>query len=302
MTEYQKNHKVAILMATYNGDSWILEQVNSILNQANIDLRIFVSDDMSTDATLLILNKLALSDPRLIVLPSDKKFGSAGKNFYRLIVDVDFSEFNYIAFADQDDIWFKNKISIGIERIKLNHAEGFSSDVIAFWEDGKELYVKKSYPQKSFDYLFESAGPGCTFVITKKLATKVKQHLIENKNAEKSFFHHDWLIYAIARGAGMRWIIDNSAGMMYRQHGGNETGVNSGFPAIVARIKKLRSGWYLDHVYHLAKILQKGDMLVRIIGKVRHIPLKFPLYFMSSRRRFRDCIALLIFIIFRIAK
>jgi rhamnosyltransferase len=238
----------------------------------------------------------------LILLPRGITFGAAGKNFYRLVEDVDFSGFDYVGFADQDDIWFQDKLSIGIEQLKINQAEGYSSDVIAFWEDGIELYVKKSYPQKSFDYLFESAGPGCTFILTKNLATKVKHQLIENKNQERLFFHHDWLIYAIARSAGMRWVIGNSPGMMYRQHGGNETGVNSGFSAIVARIKKLRSGWYLDQVYHLAKILQRDDLLVRIIGKVRYIPLKFPFYFMSSRRRFRDCIALLIFIVFRIAK
>ncbi len=302
MTECQNNPKVAILLATYNGERWILEQVSSILNQIDVDLKIIVSDDISTDGTLSILNQMALSDPRLIILSRDEKFGSAGKNFYRLIEDVDFSDFDYVAFADQDDIWFKDKISIGIEQLKVNNAEGYSSDVIAFWEDGKQSYVKKSYPQKSFDYLFESAGPGCTFVISKKLADQVKLQLKKNKNQERLFFHHDWLVYGIARSAGMRWVIGNAPGMMYRQHGGNETGVNSGFSAIVTRIKKLRNGWYLDQVYHLAKILQKDDLLIRIIGKVRHIPLKFPFYFMSSRRRLRDCIALLIFIVFHIAK
>ena len=291
-----------MLLATFNGDRWLFEQVESILNQTNVDIVVYISDDLSSDITINILNDIAASDARVCILPSKQKFGSAGKNFYRLIEDVDFSRFDFIAFADQDDIWFKDKISIGIEQLEANRAEGYSSDVIAFWEDGKEVYVKKSYPQKSFDYLFESAGPGCTFVLTKKLATHVKLQLIQNINQERSFFHHDWLIYAIARSRGMRWVIGNSPGMMYRQHGGNETGVNSGFSAIVARLKKLRSGWYLDHVYHLAKIVQRDDLLVRIIGKVRHIPLKFPLYFMSSRRRLRDCIALLIFIVFRIAK
>jgi rhamnosyltransferase len=302
MTEYHNIPKVAILLATYNGDRWISEQISSILNQTNVDLKVFVSDDLSTDATLSIVNELALSDTRVTILPKGKKFGSAGKNFYRLIEDVDFSEFDYVALADQDDLWFKDKLSIGIKQLKANHAEGYSSDVIAFWEDGKKLYVKKSYPQKSFDYLFESAGPGCTFILSKKLAKKVKLQLKKNKNQERSFFHHDWLIYAIARSVGMRWVIGNTPGMMYRQHGGNETGVNSGFSAILARIEKLRAGWYLNQVYHLAKIVKKADLLVCIIGKARHIPLKFPFYFMSSRRRLRDCIVLLILMILRIAK
>lgn len=302
MTEYQNNPKVAVLLATYNGERWLSEQVDSILNQTSVDIALYISDDLSSDETINVLNKIAASDARVCILPIKEKFGSAGKNFYRLVEDVDFSEFDYIAFADQDDIWFKDKISIGIEQLKINQAEGYSSDVIAFWGHGKELYVKKSYPQKSFDYLFESAGPGCTFILSKKLANKVQQQLIENKKQERSFFHHDWLIYAIARNAGMRWVIGNSPGMMYRQHGGNETGVNSGFSAIVTRIKKLRSGWYLDQVYHLARILYREELLVRIIGKARHIPLKFIFHFMSSRRRFRDCIALFIFIVFRIAK
>lgn len=302
MTECQNNPKVAILLATYNGERWILEQVSSILNQIDVDLKIIVSDDISTDGTLSILNQMALSDPRLILLSRDKKFGSAGKNFYRLIEDVDFSDFDYVAFADQDDIWFKDKLAIGIKQLKVRHAEGYSSDVIAFWEDGKQVCVKKSYPQKSFDYLFESGGPGCTFIITKKLATQVKLQIIANENQERSFFHHDWLIYAIARGAGMGWVIGDVPGMMYRQHGANEIGVNSGLKAILYRIKKMRNGWYLNHVYHLARILNKEPLLIRIIGKNKRFTVNFLFKFMSTRRRFRDCFLLLIFIAFRIAR
>lgn len=298
----EKNPKVAVLMATYNGKQWLSEQIGSILNQANVDLKVFVSDDLSSDSTLLILNEFSLSDPRVIVLPTDNKFGSAGKNFYRLIADVDFAGYDYIAFADQDDVWFKDKITTGIQQLIQQGAEGYSSDVIAFWEDGSEFYVKKSYKQKAFDYLFESAGPGCTFILTNKLASLVQRQLSENLQQEKSFFHHDWLIYALARSKGMKWVINNTPGMMYRQHAGNETGVNAGFYAFVARLKKLRSGWYLDHVYHIAKIVQKSDILIRIIGRNRDKPINFPLHFISSRRRFRDCICLLIFIVLRIAK
>jgi rhamnosyltransferase len=267
-----------------------------------VDITLFISDDLSTDNTISILQSYAESDSRIILLPSNSKFGSAGKNFYRLICDADFSSFDFIAFSDQDDVWLEDKLCVGIKQIIENKAEGYSSDVIAFWDDGREVYIKKSYPQKKYDYLFESGGPGCTFILTKKLAIKIKECLIANKFSEQSFFHHDWLIYALSRVYEMPWIIGETPGMMYRQHTANEIGVNDGFKAILARVKKMRNGWYLNHVYHLAKILNKEALLVRIIGKNKRFSVNFLFNFMSTRRRFRDCFFLLIFVVFKIAR
>lgn len=294
--------KVAILMATYNGKQWLQKQIESVLGQFDVDVTLFVSDDLSNDGTFELVGNLAESDARIKRLTAGQKYGSAGKNFYRLITDVDISSFDYVAFADQDDIWSKTKLFDAIVMLETSKSDGYSSDVVAFWPDGREMYVKKSYPQKEFDYMFEAPGPGCTFVLTKKLALLVRKLISSNHFDIQSFFHHDWLVYAIARSEGLKWIIHNKGSMRYRQHQSNETGVNAGYRAFWARVKKLRSGWYLNHVYHLAQIFGNEHLLEKIIGDRDSLRLRFFIYFLQSRRRARDAILLLIFIIFRIAK
>ena len=72
---------VAVLMATYNGEKFITAQVHSILNQTGVSVRIFVSDDLSTDNSWAILTELAKADRRVHLQPRKNKFGSATRNF-----------------------------------------------------------------------------------------------------------------------------------------------------------------------------------------------------------------------------
>ena len=67
---------------------------------------------------------------------------------------------------------------------------------------------KKNQPQKKFDHLFESAGPGCTFVLTKELALKLQQFL-KNGHFNQLDNYHDWLIYAYARSHSFKWYMDS---------------------------------------------------------------------------------------------
>src|SRR5690606_25967264 len=130
-----------------------------------------------------------------------------------------------------DDIWFPDKLKRASEILIAQGADGYSSDVLAFWESGRTRYIKKSWPQRRWDYLFESAGPGCTFVLSSSLITDL-QKFIRQYNIDISGIEgHDWFIYAWARAHGYIWQIDNHAGMKYRQHDNNQTGVNVGFRA-----------------------------------------------------------------------
>ncbi len=127
-------------MATYNGECWIEEQLKSIIGQRGVDLSIFISDDLSTDNTLNICEEFKALHPSIInILPSTDKFGGAGKNFYRLIKDVDFESYDYICFSDQDDIWYKGKIKNAIDCLALNNADCYSSNVIAYYPSGKKI-------------------------------------------------------------------------------------------------------------------------------------------------------------------
>jgi len=250
----QGKTKIAVLMATYNGFNWLPGQVNSILNQVDVDLTLYISDDGSSDGTCEIITKMAADDPRIVLLPKVKRMGSAGKNFYRLICDVNVSSFDYIAFADQDDVWSLYKLSRHIDLIQGSNAEAVSSNVLAFWPDGSQKLIDKSQPQKSYDFLFESAGPGCTFLMTSWLVVEVRRQLT-NDSAARDVTMHDWLTYSICRAHGKSWLIDAVPSILYRQHRNNVIGANSGLKAILARLNKINNGWYRHEVALIARVV-----------------------------------------------
>lgn len=246
--------RICILLAAYNGSEYLNEQLESIFRQTT-DCDIYISVDKCSDDTLLIAEKNASENINVFVLPYGKRYGSAGQNFFTLLLDVDFSSYDYIAFSDQDDVWFDNKLERAIKKINDNNADGYSSNVMAFWENGKQKLVKKSYPQSEFDYIFESAGPGCTFVIRQVLALAIKRSLVDKKDDVAKLWLHDWYCYAFARHKGFRWIIDEEPTMAYRQHSGNEVGANSGWKSFKSRAKSILSG------VGIAKALEQARFL-----------------------------------------
>ena len=246
--------RVAVLLAAYNGVQFIREQVDSILAQEGVNVTVFVSVDTSNDGTEALVDAIASSDSRVFVLPHGQHSGGAGPNFYRLIKDVDFSSFDYVALADQDDIWLPNKLSRAVELIAEKHLDAYSSNVTAFWPDGRQQVINKSQPQTQYDFFFEAAGPGCTYVLSNKLATNIKSHLIKSPAVNLIVFH-DWLIYAFARANGYRWVIDSYPGMLYRQHARNQVGANAGIGAFVYRAGKVLNGWGLGQSALIADAL-----------------------------------------------
>ena len=238
---------------------WIEEQVSSILSQKSISIEIFISVDLSNDKTHEWCQGLAGKNAHVKVLPYGEKFGGAAKNFFRLIRDVDFSCFDYVALSDQDDIWDSSKLHHAIRTIEQDSLDGSSSDVIAFWSNGREKLVKKSFPQKKFDYFFEAAGPGCTYVLKQQPTQKFKKFLIKNWENVNCIESHDWLIYAFFRSRSMSWCIDSEPLMLYRQHESNQVGSNFGFLAYLKRIKMVKSGWYRSEVRKISEIISIND-------------------------------------------
>lgn len=246
--------KTVILVSVYNGSHWINKQIESILRNSNIKAYIFVSVDPSTDNTESLCNQLAEQDSRITVLPNIGTFGGAAPNFFRLLRDVNFSDVDYIAFADQDDIWHSDKLSRAIQMLAEHACDGYSSNVTAFWPDGHEVLVDKAQPQVEWDYLFESAGPGCTFVMTQKLALELQAFVHTNKEAMLSIWLHDWFTYAFARSHGYKWYIDKYPSMLYRQHENNQVGVNTGYKALLHRIRYVLSGKALEQSFLIATL------------------------------------------------
>lgn len=157
--------RVAVLLATHMGRTYLDEQIDSILDQAGADLHIFVSDDGSTDGTLELLAERADADARITILPPET-FGAPAPNFFRLLTTIPIAEYDYVGFADQDDVWMPAKLERHIRLLAEGRADGISSNVTAFSEDGTRILIKKDYPQRLVDHLFETPGPGSTFLLT----------------------------------------------------------------------------------------------------------------------------------------
>ncbi len=277
-------------MAACNGKSWIGNQVNSILSQDAVDVKIFVSVDLSKDGTEHLVDQLSLGEPRLSILPHGKKFGGAGPNFYRLISEVDFSGFDYVAFADQDDIWLPNKLSRACDQLTQAGADAYSSNVTAFWPDGRQVLVNKSQPQERWDFLFEAAAPGCTYVMSTKLARELQAFTLKNPKSMQKIAMHDWFTYAFARAKGFRWVIDSYPGMLYRQHAQNQVGANSGFRAFIYRAGRVLDGWGLGQSALIADALGliEEQPVKRWLSGTRIGYLRLALNFWQCRRRLRD--------------
>lgn len=256
-----KKPKIAILLAAYNGEKFIEKQINSILSQEDVDLEIFISLDRSNDGSLELIKTLINKNSNIHLLPYGDKFGNAGKNFYRLISDVDFNKFNYIAFSDQDDFWLPKKIKTAIKKMTATNSACYSSDVLAVWpQTGRSAVIRKSQPQVKFDYIFEAAGPGCTYVIDHSFAESLQHFIQNNKSLINDIDLHDWFIYAYARSNGVRWVIDNQISMHYIQHSRNLVGVNRGIAAYKKRIKAILSWDWIKQVCSIYQVTKSHNI------------------------------------------
>jgi len=287
--------KVAVLLAAYNGMAWIEAQLDSILKQKNVCVSVFISVDTSTDGTEAWCADYAQHRASISLLPPAGRFGGASRNFFRLIRDVDFSTSDYVAFSDQDDIWHPDKLQRAVAALAPGHHDAYSSNVTAFWPDGQRVLLDKAQPQVQWDYLFEAAGPGCTYVLNRRLADAFKSSLLSHWDAAQAVTLHDWYCYAFARSHGFRWLIDPVSGMDYRQHANNQVGANTGLAPLISRLKKIADGWWAGQVLLIGQLV--GDSPLHTAGKhvgTRLSFLKLAFKAPQCRRRPRDKILFII--------
>ncbi|MBN2457195.1 MAG: glycosyltransferase family 2 protein [Sedimentisphaerales bacterium] len=112
--------KISILLATYNGEKYLSQQIDSILTQSNQNLQLLIRDDGSTDQTVKIIEDYAAKHTDKIELIKDDS-GHLGltENFARLL---EHAKSSYIMFCDQDDVWLPNKIEITLNLMKSAEA------------------------------------------------------------------------------------------------------------------------------------------------------------------------------------
>ncbi|SDS00569.1 rhamnosyltransferase [Halopseudomonas xinjiangensis] len=247
--------RVAVLLAAHQGRIWLPDQIQSILDQIGVSVTILISVDQSTDGTEAYVDHAALQHSNIRILPHGLKSGTAAANFFRLIRELDPEGFDYVAFADQDDLWDQDKLDRAIGQLRLRGADGYSGNVTAFWPDGREKLINKAQAQRRWDFLFEAAGPGCTYVMSRHLFEALQSFVSTRTGALGSVYLHDWFCYAFARANGFSWWIDPEPKMQYRQHQNNLVGVNQGWKARMGRFRHVSSGWWLDQARTIARLL-----------------------------------------------
>ena len=297
--------KVAVILAAFNGAEWIEAQIKSIFAQIDCEINIHVRDDGSTDSTIILLNKLKLKCEINIVNSKGCATKSASLNFFKIINEVDFSSYDYIALSDQDDIWFPEKLNEGISYIEKNKADAYSSNLIAYDNQMmKSWFIDKNLKQKKFDYLFQGASAGCTYILSAKALAIVKNSLSKSKYTFSGFESHDWIIYAICRSHGLRWVHDDRSFIAYRQHSRNVFGAKPGLVGLISKFKIVRSGWYRSNVSLLSNFIEKDKFELQVMKSVDDASLQSKIFLLSNvfsfRRDLKGCIYLALLLIFGI--
>jgi len=289
-----KRPVIAVLLASHNGSSWIEEQLQSIVDQTGVGTTIVISDDASTDGTLPILAGWQGRQALQMLPPAERPMGSANRNFLRLIRDAPLGFATHVALADQDDIWHPQKLARAVTAIADTGAEAYSSNVVAFWPDGRRRVLRKAQAGRRFDHLFESAGPGCTFVIRRAAFEQLRDWVRQHFHRLQEIKVHDWLIYALARNWGWKWHIDPWPGVLYRQHSHNEIGANVGSSAALRRFRLSWDGTYRRDVLAVARAVGDTSWVVDALARNKWADrLKLMLRVGELRRRPRDRLALL---------
>ena len=163
--------RVLVMMATYNGEQHLSEQIDSILAQEDVELTLRVCDDRSTDSTFSILQDYAKANNNLVVSQNDSNVG-VGMNFMQMVYEESARDYDYYAFSDQDDIWLPNKLSDAISHISdCEKAILYYSDMTNYDDEhawsGLSRYVKViQHPDTVF---VRNWAPGCTMLFNHSL-------------------------------------------------------------------------------------------------------------------------------------
>ena len=223
--------EILVLMATYNGEKFLKYQIDSILAQEKVKVSILVRDDGSTDNTTLILESYQ-KNGKLRWYQGNHL--NVQNGFYELMQQAGKSNFQYFAFSDQDDVWDKDKLYIGISNIK-------NIDKSALYYCGQKLVDEnlnlignhELNKERSLETRFIlSDFAGCTGVFNKQLLDEVLLY------KPTYMLMHDTWILKVCLCIGGSVIVDPKTHMMYRQHGGNSVGLGRSIPAYIKQVKQ----------------------------------------------------------------
>ncbi|WP_029278132.1 glycosyltransferase family 2 protein [Pedobacter borealis] len=241
---------VDIAMATYNGEKYIKDQLDSIISQTFEDWRLFVRDDGSNDNTVSIVREYIKKDSRIYLIEDNLGNLRVSRNFEQVL---SYCKAPYTMFADQDDIWFENKIEVSLSFIKKVEKGDvstlvFSNSVLTSetlsdqFGNNYTLTVEPSLR----NFLFSNAGyQGSTMIFNEKLKEKLVPFFLNCPV-------HDYHVSLIALLLGEVYHIP-SAMMLYRRHDSATTKQNLTFKERLIWLFKNKSFLYDENMLNYLK-------------------------------------------------
>jgi glycosyltransferase involved in cell wall biosynthesis len=220
------NFRIQVLLATFNGEKYLADFLESLIAQSGVTIELLVSDDGSTDRTLEILDEYHNCFPRTSIKRGPNNGASA--NFFSLI---DIADADYVAFADQDDIWKPEHLINSINRLRsANDAALSFCSVSEFRGDSlkKNLWPKK-YPRgKVFNVIAENYARGCTIVVNRKAL-----NLLQCRTPKNAIMHDWWTLIVVQSVGQIFW--SKLPEIEYRVHEKNSVGPT---PSFLTRSKR----------------------------------------------------------------
>lgn len=181
---------ISIAMSTYNGERFIKEQIDSILDQSYANLELIITDDGSSDQTIEIIENYQENDTRIKLYQNETNLGFV-QNFAKAI---SLCEGEYIALADQDDIWKKDKLKTFIEKIGENVLIYSDADLVD--EHAASMGKELIRPDRELvsgannrAFLLENCVSGNTLMFKKELLPYILPI------PEGASFHDRWIVF-----------------------------------------------------------------------------------------------------------
>ena len=228
------NNKILVLVSTYNGEKFLSQQLDSILEQQGVEVSILIRDDGSKDSTMSILMDYSSRFSNLSFYQGDNV--GPCMSFFDLLTHA--NGYDFYAFCDQDDVWDNDKLINAIKKIEHKPKELpilYCSNLKVVDE---QLNFCRKAQKKSFNTRNKYSGlvdfyaVGCTEVFNQKAADMTRAHIRQD-----CLMHDSW-IFMICNFFGYV-IYDHEAYINYRQHGHNVVGTNKDtFGKLKARIER----------------------------------------------------------------
>ena len=219
--------KIAILMATYTGEKYICQQIDSILSQTCTDWELYIHDDGSTDNTIAVVESYVEKYPDKIHLIDGKSTGGAKYNFFYMFGQV---EAPYYMTCDQDDVWLEKKIELTYDKmlaiedkadvpcLVYTELRVVDSELNTIADTMSEYQSLDCHKRTINQFILQNSVTGCTMMVNMALRDKML-HITDIDNT----IMHDWWAALVAAQFGKTAFIDEPT-ILYRQHGDNSLG------------------------------------------------------------------------------